>query len=105
MQGVHLTIQPEVGGHNRLSKIRFARQKFSRESADAWWHENKHWLAQKFALRGSADMSPKHQSHVHYSRNSSGALRMSGQLSQQLSQQGISRFAPALHHSEQISTD
>jgi len=55
VQGVYLTIQADGNGVNKLTKIRFARQRFSHLTADSWWHENKHWLAQKFNLRGSGE--------------------------------------------------
>lgn len=53
LQGVYVTLQPDAGGYNKLCKIRFSRQRFSHDSANEWWYENRHWLVQKYSLKGA----------------------------------------------------
>ena len=51
VQGVFLSVGPDSEGYNKVTHIRFARQRFSKAAADDWWHAHKHDLARKYNLR------------------------------------------------------
>ena len=51
IQGVFLSVGPDSEGYNKVTHIRFARQRFSKAAADDWWHAHKHDLARKYNLR------------------------------------------------------
>ncbi|KAK9818108.1 hypothetical protein WJX72_007263 [[Myrmecia] bisecta] len=49
-QGVFLTFEKRPNGQNQLTRIRFSRQHFGKDSAEAWWQANKFEIAQKYNL-------------------------------------------------------
>ena len=53
--GVFLTLSRRLDGQNQLTRIRFSRQQFSKDTAEEWWQENK----QEVAMRCAACAAPQ----------------------------------------------
>ncbi|BDA49523.1 probable E3 ubiquitin-protein ligase HERC2 at N-terminal half [Coccomyxa sp. Obi] len=49
-EGVFLTLEATPSGQNALTRIRFARGRFSRAQAEAWWRAHKAEVAQHYNL-------------------------------------------------------
>ena len=47
--GVFLTLSRRFDGQNQLTRIRFSRQQFSKDTAEEWWQENKQEVAMRCA--------------------------------------------------------
>lgn len=63
MQGVFVTLEASAAGANTLKRVRFARGRFSKEQAEAWWQAHKHDVAQRCnlsTLRPAEADSPQH---------------------------------------------
>lgn len=47
--GVFLTLSRRLDGQNQLTRIRFSRQQFSKDTAEEWWQEHKQEIAMRCA--------------------------------------------------------
>lgn len=47
MQGVFLTFASKPNGQNHLTRIRFSRQHYNKETAEVWWQQNKIAVAER----------------------------------------------------------
>ena len=50
MQGIYLTLERQAGGGNKLLRIRFNRNLYSKKDAEGWWSKSKQALAQTHNL-------------------------------------------------------
>ncbi len=50
MQGIYLTLERQGDGSNKLLRIRFNRNLYSKREAEVWWSKSKQTLAQKHNL-------------------------------------------------------
>jgi hypothetical protein len=48
--GVFLTFASKPNGQNHLTRIRFSRQHYSKETAEVWWQQNKIAVAERYNL-------------------------------------------------------
>eukprot|EP00891_Asterochloris_glomerata_P000924 jgi/Astpho2/924/Aster-x0462 len=48
--GVFLTLSRRLDGQNQLTRIRFSRQQFSKDTAEEWWQEHKQEIAMRYNL-------------------------------------------------------
>ena len=45
VQGIYLTLERQLDGSNKLLRIRFNRNLYSKRAAEMWWSNSKHTLA------------------------------------------------------------
>lgn len=57
-QGVFLTLQATPLGENALTRIRFARGRFSKAQAEAWWRAHKAEVAERCNLAPASPRVP-----------------------------------------------
>ena len=50
LQGIYLTLERQADGKNKLLRIRFNRNKYSKKEAEVWWNKSKHGLARAHNL-------------------------------------------------------
>ena len=50
MQGIYLTLERQADGRNKLLRIRFNRNVYSKKEAEVWWNKSKHGLAKAHNL-------------------------------------------------------
>lgn len=50
VQGIYLTLERQADGKNKLLRIRFNRNVYTKKEAEVWWNKSKHGLARAHNL-------------------------------------------------------
>ena len=57
VQGVYLTLEQQPDGTNKLLRIRFNRNLFSKRAAEAWWTSSRQDVIHRFRIASGVDRS------------------------------------------------